>query len=260
MSTWVRWRRWVVARNLAALATFVSETALAAGDASSESGHPTTLLADDARYVDAHSDHVLLFPTAETHPKGTLYYTGYEILVPHIGYAVTHRSQLSLTWLGDHIDMSIKVNVHRGPWLRFAALGAFDFPLNFPYVRQKGRLGAVGQLCASRVCWTSLSINGWLAYDPNEGYPAHDRVSTLVSAGGILALGRVVKLLVEPILLWDHLDTYNPSPEFGLGAGVRISGEQVGIDLGFVPIEVYDSTPIPWIAFTFRTSGHRPGE
>ena len=40
---------------------------------------------------DAHADRVILVPTAETHPQGTLFLSVYELVIPAIGYAVTDR-------------------------------------------------------------------------------------------------------------------------------------------------------------------------
>jgi hypothetical protein len=48
-----------------------------------------------ARQVDAHSDRVILMPTAETQPEGTFFIRSYELVLLQLGYAITDDLQLS---------------------------------------------------------------------------------------------------------------------------------------------------------------------
>ena len=56
---------------------------------------------DDVRSRDAHLDRVLLVPTAETHPEGTLFITVYELILPSVGYAITDDVQASVLGFTD---------------------------------------------------------------------------------------------------------------------------------------------------------------
>jgi len=223
--------------------------------------------------VDAQCDHVLWASTGETHPAHTWFFTDYEVLVPHAGYAVTDRFEAMLTWLPtEWIDVSAKWNVLRAGLLRTALNFAYDFPTSspdpeagVPAPKPIWRLGVAQQLCFSSVCWSSVSVNAFANWDVRGTYPSSDpRVIVLV--GGVFALGRTVKLLLEPQLVWNWESYLGPSNEsfdatLGLGVGVRISGPHVGVDIGLVPVDTVEYWgPAPWIAFTYRTSGERPSK
>jgi hypothetical protein len=245
-----------VARRAATMAVFVSQTARAGSDGAAESSTPTTVPPDDTRYVDAHCDHVVLSSTAETHPKGTFFVTDYEVIVPHVGYALTDRYELMLTWVFlSWIDVAMKLNVYRGKFLRSAVVGAFDLPTAFE-ATPMWRLVGIQQFCFTRACWSSVSVNALGLVNQSGDYP-QSRTLFDVSAGGIVALGRVVKLLVEPRWTWEP--AFSSEPTFGVGGGIRFSGTHFGVDLGWVPVgEPYEA--LPWLAFTYRTAGDRPGD
>src|SRR5262249_23101173 len=92
------------------------------------------------RAADAHLDHVLLLPTAETHPAGTVYLSDVEIIGLQAGYALSDRTQLTLTFIPAFfgaepivpLDLSLKGVFHRTPHVRLAAMASFTglFGLN----------------------------------------------------------------------------------------------------------------------------------
>jgi len=263
MSSWERWGRVVLRRLVGgplvlfpALAV-ANEPAPAASTATPATPTTPATRLDDTRYADAHCDHVLWASTAETHPRGTLFITDYEVVMPHVGYAASDRFEVLLTWLAvSWIDFAMKANVYRGDVLRTAVIGAFDIPTRLPDPQPMGRLGVAQQLCFSSVCWSSLSLNGFVNWDATDAYPA-SHTNFIVLAGGIFALGRVVKILVEPQWVWDG----SSHPIFGVGGGVRFSGARFGFDIGFVPAQYEgEQVPLPWLAFTYRTAGERPGK
>ena len=48
---------------------------------------------DEARAYSAHADRVVLVPTAQTQPRGTVFLSDYEIVMPSVGYAFTDDVQ-----------------------------------------------------------------------------------------------------------------------------------------------------------------------
>jgi hypothetical protein len=225
--------------------------------AASAAPRPSSSALNTSRYTDANSDHVVLFPTAETHPRGTFFFTDYEIFIPQFGYALTDHVELELTYLPPLIvDLAVKANLYRGDWLRFALVGAGDLSFGFAEFPPIYRLAGVGTLCLSRECWSSVSFTGMGLASRSDLFP--HTFGAAFSAGGIIAVSRVVKLLLEPTVLWEPGDS--AGTELAWAGGVRFSGEIWGLDLGVIPSGQEFGPYLPWLAFTLRTRGARPLE
>lgn len=230
---------------------------------------------NDVRFLDAHADRVIFGSTAETHPKGTFFFSDYEILLLQFGYAVTDDLQLSLTGLPPIVkdqpyffDFGAKLNVVRGDVFRAALTGAFDVVTaggtgtdNGPYYG--GRLGAAGQFCFEMTCGSSVSISGGtiITSGIKQVFPIYGAV------GFIAKLSPLVSLLAEPQLL-GALGTGSGNVDsggfFSFGYGVRLSGKHFGVDITFIkPVAVTGGGSFndpfilgyPFVAFTYRTAG-----
>lgn len=215
---------------------------------------PAEPRAFDPRYDDGHCDRVLLLPTAETHPAGTYYLTSYEIVIGQVGYALSDRTQLSLTGtppLTDEgvvpLDLSVKTVLLREEEVRVAAIGSLTGVLNLgEFSGFLGRVGGVAQLCLTQHCRSSVSVSSnWLLAGP---------ASVVVSgAGAILRTSRLVAFLLE-------IDTLVPLGEpvgeangaAGL-AGLRLSGAAWGVDLGLArSVRTRDRQVLPVVVGTYR--------
>jgi hypothetical protein len=229
---------------------------------------------DDIRFRDAHADRVILGSTAETHPKGTFFFTDYEILLVQFGYAATDQLQLSISGIPPIIknqpyffDFGLKLNLVRSDVFRAALTGGFDVVTvggsgtnNGPFYG--GRFGAVGQFCFQSTCLSSASIHvgTLITSSVNDVLPVY---------GAVGLVGRVsslVSLLAEPELVGvSGTGTSNVSggAYFAFGYGVRLSGRSFGVDLTFIePVAAtrgsIDNPFIlgePFVAFTYRTDG-----
>jgi hypothetical protein len=124
----------------------------------------------DVRAQDAHLDRVLLVPTAETHPEGTLFITVYELVLPSVGYALTDDVQASVFGFtdlkGGVIELRVKANVLRAGVVRVALGTSLDYltsdpdDLDDPDAENDfllGRADAMLQLCFDAPCRSSLS-------------------------------------------------------------------------------------------------------
>jgi hypothetical protein len=215
---------------------------------------PVSTATDGARYSDAHSDRVLLFPTGETHPSGTFFISSYDIVGLGLGYALTDRFELELTAvLPGLVDAAAKLNVLRSDWWRLATYGALDVPI-YAFGPPVYRAGVTGQVCLSKLCWSSISLSAIGAAGNTDLFPRH--YGAAGSAGAILALSRTVKFLFEPVVSWVPGDA--TATEALWSAGLRIGHERWALDLGFTYLGQGsgDSWPIlPLIFFTWRTRG-----
>jgi hypothetical protein len=199
---------------------------------------------------------VLLLPTAETSPEGSVSFSDYEIVVLQVGFAVSDRTQLTLTTvppLGEEpivpLDLTVKTVVLREPRVSLALMGSatglFGIPEANGFV---GRVGGVVTFCEP--AWT-CKVGVSVASNVVLIGPAS---VALNGVGGSLRLGKLVSILAE-------IDTAVPlGPQIGeanaivFGGGVRLSKPHWGLDLGaFVAGKA--RAPIgalPWIAFTYR--------
>ena len=76
---------------------------------------------------------MILGSTAETHPKGTFFFSDYELLLLQAGYAITDEFQLQLTGIPPivkdqpyYCDIGAKLNIVRNESFRAAINGGFS--------------------------------------------------------------------------------------------------------------------------------------
>lgn len=221
-----------------------------------------------ARHTHAHADRVILVPTAETHPAGTLFLTSYEIVVPAVGYAVTDRMHASLTGLTDFdsafFELNLKANVLRSRLLRVALTSSID------YARGEddgellfGRAGGTAQFCFELACRTSLSLSAMVAL--------HDELATILPLG--LGAGFTAQLGDDLYALLEYSGLFNAAREFEfvdlpvylVGYGLRIApAPSWALDLTLLrsmesddevragDAGLFDLLGVPFVAFTYR--------
>ncbi len=220
---------------------------------------------EDIREADANADRVILLPTAETHPKGRLYFSAHEVIFWQLGYAFTDRIQATVTtWpviVRDQpffIDGSFKANFYRSDIARLALAGGVTYVAStvdtVNNTASVGRLALMGQLCVTRGCWTSVvgGLSAWVPLSQGTGS---------LYAGGIgvtSKLSKYVGLLFEV----DSGAFYDQELRFAEGAlvnyGVRFAGSNIGVDLTMLKPAFSGANDdlvmgIPWISFTYRT-------
>jgi hypothetical protein len=209
----------------------------------------------DRRYTDAHVDRVVLVPTAETHPAGTFYVSSYEIVLLQAGYAVSDRTQVTLTSMpplpNEQIlpfDVSLKTVVVRAPAFRVAALGSVSGIAGLEEgTAVVGRAGGVVQLCLERTCRSNVSVASSVAL-------AGPAIIAGTGAGLILRATRVLSILFEVDSAIPLGTVANQVNGLAVAPGIRLSGEHLGLDLAFVRrLDVLDGVAIPFIAATYRT-------
>lgn len=225
---------------------------------------------DDFRFVDANTDRVLITSTAETHPEGTFYFTDYELVLLQFGYAITDHVQISLTGVPPLVenqpyffDLAIKGNVVRNDTLRLALIGALDVVVDEDGDTFWGaRPGAVGTLCFGQTCQSNVSAGLGTFVNDDLG----DFVPFTFNLGVIGRVSELVAFLVEPIFLGVLGDETEVANGMLLNYGVRLSGEQWGLDVGFtkvIPFEDSFDDPFilgwPIVSFTYRTEGNARG-
>lgn len=231
----------------------------AAGEPGDRKGEP--------RFQDANADHIVLFSTAETHPKGTFYFSDYELILLQAGYAITDSVQVSLTGVPPLVksqpyffDLAIKGNFLRTEVVRLALVGAGTavvLPDTDPSSVFGARLNGISQFCFEGLCKNSFSFNVGTFINSES-----NTVVPITLAGGLVVQpSSLVKLLLEPAYALVIGEGVEDQPEgFLLNYGIRLSGEHFGFDLAFIRPFGADSPLIlgvPWVAFTYRTSGDK---
>jgi hypothetical protein len=211
--------------------------------------------AGDPRWNDAHLDRVVLVPTAETHPAGTWYVSSYEILLLQAGYALTDRTQLSLTMFPYFtkdplipLDLSLKGVLVRSPRVRVAAMGSFSSLIGYEGgAAALGRLGGVTQLCFDDSCRSSVST-----------------AANLLLAGGVVLVADGVGAVIRTSDLFAFLIEAQSVLPLGGAAGdyhalagalgFRLSGRAWAVDLAFETPLDHKTNPqvIPVLAATYR--------
>jgi hypothetical protein len=209
----------------------------------------------DVRIASAHVDRVAFLPTAETHPSGTWYVTGY-FIIPQIGVAVSDRTQISLTGFAGPFerdplvltDLSVKSVLARGYRYRLAAIGAVSgligFEAGFGFI---GRAGFVAQLCFEDTCRSSVNVS------TNMGFAA--AVIMLNGVGAVLKVSELVSLLGEgAILIGAGPGGVEEAHGAAVDVGLRLSRERWGLDfaIGSGAQEGQRPGPFGLIAFTYR--------
>ena len=203
---------------------------------------------------DPQADRGVIGPTAYTHPKGTFYFSDYEIALLQFGYAITDDTQLTVTGVppvtGERIlvlDLTLKSTLYRGGRVRFAALGSTSgIAAKELGVVGVGRVGGVVQLCLAADCASSLSLS--------SDVTLAGVLLMLNSATGIYRLGRVTSLLAE-------LDTLLPlgkdAGEFNGGlasGGLRFGWTNWGLDVVLMHTLGGTRVTFPFVALSYRSA------
>lgn len=215
------------------------------------------------RTRDAHADRVILFPTAETQPKGSFFVSSYELVLIQVGYAVTDDFQLSALVLPPlleeqpyFISPTLKLNLVRSEQGNVALLGGVDFITDEDGDESAvlARLGAAGQLCIDPACDSSLTANvhGWTALTEGDGS------IIFLSAGATIFVSELVSLLIEPTYPLIVQDGETQDIDFFvLAYGVRLSGSQFGLDLTLARPFGIDDSPfvlgLPFVVASYRS-------
>ena len=218
-----------------------------------------------SRAGDAHTDRVILMPTAETQPQGTFFVSSYELVLLQFGYGITDDLQFSALILPPivadqpfFISPTLKLNVARGEAGNVALLGGVDVVVagdDDDAAGMLGRFGAVGQICIQRGCRSSLSFNALLW----SGLAGAEGSVMLTSAGGVFRVTDTIALLLEPTFAIPlNGDLSEDDPVGAISYGMRFSGASFGIDLSFVrpltDITVEFALGLPFVVATCRTN------
>lgn len=219
-----------------------------------------------ARYVNANADRVLLAPTAETQPAGTLYFSVYELL-PQVGYAITNRTQIALGGLGapqgGFVDLSIKSNIMRKRNIRVSVGAAIDYAgvdgLNFGF----GRASSVLQWCFRAHCLSSLSAGGTIILHNAPGVA----LPYGISLGLTTYLSDTTTLLLEYTSLMNATEDlfFIDFPIFLVSYGVRVrANPNWALDVAMVQSlsssppsigrdrAIFEVLGFPFVAYTYR--------
>jgi hypothetical protein len=210
---------------------------------------------------------VVLVPTAETQPEGTLFLSSYEIVGAGAGYAFSDRLQVSLvgatTFDAGWAEINVKANLLRSRWLRIAAQTSIDYAAGEDEEIPFGRVGGTLQLCFDLPCRSSMSAAATVV--------VHDAPDTLlplgVGLGFIAFLSHELSLLLEYAGLLDAAENLEliDLPVYLVNYGLRISGSPTwSLDLAFGrplsseeglrtgSVGVFELLGVPLAAFTFR--------
>jgi hypothetical protein len=211
----------------------------------------------DRRYTDAHVDRVVFAPTAETHPEGTLYFSSYEIVLLQAGYAVSDRTQVTLTAMPPlrneaivPFDLSVKTVLARAPEFRVAAMGSVSgisgTDLGTGVV---GRAGGVVQLCFEGACRSSISIASNVVLLGPAIFVGN-------GAGLVLRASPHISVLFEVDAAIPIGSTGNQYNGIAVAPGIRFTGEHLALDLAFAhALDVLEGPAVPFLAATYRTGG-----
>lgn len=219
------------------------------------------------RHTSAHADRVVLVPTAETQPEGTLFLSSYEIVGAGVGYAFSDRLQASLvgatTFDAVWAEINVKANLLRSRWLRIAAQTSIDYARGEGDEVPFGRVGGTLQLCFDQPCRSSMSAAVTVVV-----HDAPDTVLPLGTGLGFIAfLSHELSLLLEYAGLLDAAENLEliDLPVYLVSYGVRISGSPTwSLDLAFARAlrsdeglrtrgaNVFELLGAPVAAFTFR--------
>jgi hypothetical protein len=202
---------------------------------------------------DPQADRVVLLPTAFTHPRGTVFFSTYDIAILQAGYAVTDDTQLTLTALPvpsesfTILDLSAKTVVYRGAWFRAAALGsasgAVGGDIGAIFI---GRVGGVAQGCLRRACDSSLVLSSNVALVGPVLLMAN-------GVGAIVRLGERVSFLGELATL---IPIGSVGGEFNGGTvsgGIRLHYRNWGFDFTALHPFRSEAPLLPLLTATYRS-------
>jgi hypothetical protein len=197
---------------------------------------------------------VLLVPTAETHPAGTVYFSDYEIVGLQAGYALSDRTQLSLTFVPPlskdiivPLDLTLKGVIVRTPRVRVAATASVTglYGLNEGSATV-GRVGGITQFCFDDYCRGSINMGATVAL-----------VGVAIVADGVgfvYRTGRSMAILAE---VQSVLPLGNQAAQvhaLGAAVGLRFTGKRAAVDLGLEGPLDRKTKPqvVPIVAVTVR--------
>jgi hypothetical protein len=234
-----------VRRTLACLGTLLLAAPVSAQEAAVATSPPPADLGEP------HADRVILSPTAYTHPRGTFFVSSYDLVLLQAGYALTDRTQLSVTAsppIGERgeevriafVDATLKSALVRQGLVRAAALGSVSGAATSEGLLLIGRVGGVVQLCFQTNCHSSLSLSSTVLLT--------GQVVMASGVGAIIRAGRYLSFVAE-------VDTVIPLRSDGdsgsailAGAGVRLHFQRFAMDLSFLG----GTLPLPLLALTYR--------
>ena len=198
-----------------------------------------------------HADRVVLSPTAYTHPRGTLFVSSYDVVLLQVGYAVTDRTQISVSAtppLGERgrevriafVDATLKTALVREGPVRAAALGSVSGAATSDGLLLVGRAGAVAQLCLRGDCQSSFSLSSSLVL---AGRPLlASGVGASIRAGGHVSFVAEVDTVIP---LFSQGDS---GGAILAGGAIRLHGRRFALDLGALG----GTIPLPLLAATYR--------
>jgi hypothetical protein len=192
----------------------------------------------------------VLTPTAYTHPRGTFFISSYDLVFLQVGYALTDRTQISVTAsppIGERdevrlalVDATLKSALLRDGPVRAAALGAVSGAATSEGLQLFGRVGGVVQLCLQSHCQSSISLASNLLL-----------VGRLVIASGIgtiIRAGRYVSFVAEVDTVVPLTSTVDSGHAILAGGGVRLHFRRFALDLSVLG----GTVPLPLLAMTYR--------
>jgi hypothetical protein len=198
---------------------------------------------------------VVFFPTAETHPEGTFYFSSYEIVVLQAGYAVSDRTQITLTGMPPlqneailPFDLTLKTVIARMPEFRVAALGSVSGISGTEIgTGVVGRVGGVVQFCFEWTCRSSVSVGSNVALVGPAIFVGN-------GAGVILRASQHVSVLLELEAAIPIGNVANQFNGIAVAPGIRFTGEHLALDLAFAhALDVLEGPALPFLAATYRT-------
>jgi hypothetical protein len=219
----------------------------------SRPAEPASAAPGRAPASDPQADRVVLLPTAYTHPRGTVYFSNYDILFLQIGYALTDATQATLTVLpvttesAMFLDVSLKSALLATGPVRVAVLGSASGAAGKSIgVQLIGRAGGVAQACLDGACDSSLTLSSNVAF-------AGALVLMVNGAGAIVRVTRRMSLLGE---LATALPLGTQGGQFNgaiAGGGIRLCFPHVGFDFTLVSALETRAAAVPFLVFTYRS-------
>jgi hypothetical protein len=213
----------------------------------------------EARFSDANFDRVIAMPTAETHPKWTAYFSSYDIILLQAGYAVSDRTQITLTGtppFGEDLifflDASLKTVIAREPRFRLAAIGSVSgiAGLNDESFFL-GRIGAVATFCLEELCRSNVNLG-------TTAVLAGPATTTATGAGIIWRATYALSFLFEANILLPLGRESGRFNGLAMGPGIRLGWESFAFDIAVewaadAEVDGNEAPPaLPLIAFTYR--------
>jgi hypothetical protein len=216
---------------------------------------------------DANIDRTFFLPTAETHPKGSLTFSDYELLLFGLTYAVTDNFQFTGTTLVPLSSempfvgqLSAKLRFLSEGRLKMAGVAGFWF-FNAPKGQDAedlviGSVGGVASVCLDDACGGLLSVSGTMSQS-NQ-----DDTSKILFYGASLVhpLTRRIKVLLEIDTATAFLRGESKDLDgYLFNYGLRFFQGDIAGDVGFLkPMgEGVDSDDLPlgfpFINFSYRS-------